>query len=145
MKIEQFNNITIAYMRHIGEYGPKNKEFMETFKQFLNDQNLFNDQSVILGIALDNPTTIPANALRYDVGIIIEKDKPDNLNIRKIDDGKYAIFEVTHTAQEVQAFWHNIAHLTANLSIDYDKPIIERYAVEKINQHLCEFCIPLKS
>ena len=48
MKIEEFKNVTMIYMRHVGEYGLKNKELMETFKQFLKDNHLLNDQSVLL-------------------------------------------------------------------------------------------------
>lgn len=44
----------------------------------------------------------------------------------------------------VSDFWKNIQTLTADLSIDVSKPIIERYAFSKISSHLCEFCIPLK-
>lgn len=43
MKIEEFKNVTMIYMRHVGEYGLKNKELMETFKQFLKDNHLLND------------------------------------------------------------------------------------------------------
>ena len=32
MKIEEFKNVTMIYMRHVGEYGLKNKELMETLK-----------------------------------------------------------------------------------------------------------------
>lgn len=144
MKIEEFKNITIAYMRNTGEYGSKNKELMENFKDFLRTNHLLNEQTTILGIALDNPTFTPTNELRYDVGLIIDKNEEIALKKRKIDDGKYAIFEVSHTEQGVVSFWQDIPQLTADLSIDDKKPIIERYAMDKITNCLCEFCIPLK-
>ena len=131
MKIEEFKNVTMIYMRHVGEYGLKNKELMETFKQFLKDNHLLNDQSVILGIALDNPQIVPADQLRYDVGLIVDETENDILPSRLIDDGKYAIFEVPHTAQGVQDFWIQIPKLAENLSIDEKKPILERYAMNK--------------
>lgn len=143
LKIEEFRDITIAYMRNIGEYGNKNEKLMEDFKGFLKENNLFTDKTIILGIALDNPTLIPANKLRYDVGLILDENKRINLPTRKIDDGKYAIFEVNHTKQEVLSFWGNIDKLTADLLIDDKRPIIERYASDKISNHLCEFCIPI--
>lgn len=42
---------------------------------------------------------------RYDVGVIISdpKNKYD-LSIRNIDDGRYAIFEVSHTEESVATF-----------------------------------------
>lgn len=53
MKIEEFKDITIAYMRNIGEYGNKNEKLMVDFKNFLKENNLFTDTAIILGIALD--------------------------------------------------------------------------------------------
>ena len=144
MKIEEFKNVTMIYMRHVGEYGLKNKELMETFKQFLKDNHLLNDQSVILGIALDNPQITPVHQLRYDVGLIVDENENNILPSRLIADGKYVIFEVPHTAQGVQNFWIQLPKLAEDLSIDEKKPIIERYTMYKIKNHLCEFCIPVK-
>ena len=45
LKIEEFRNITIAYMRNIGEYGEKNEKLMEDFKEFLSKNNLFTDKT----------------------------------------------------------------------------------------------------
>ncbi len=143
LKIEEFRDITIAYMRNIGEYGNKNEKLMEDFKDFLNENNLFTGNTIILGIALDNPTLIPANRLRYDVGFILNSNIRINLPTRKIDDGKYAIFEVIHTKQDVLSFWKNLHNLTADLLVDDKRPIIERYASDKIANHLCEFCVPI--
>lgn len=143
MKIEELKDITIAHMRNTGEYGKQNEKLMEAFKEFLKKNKLFTEETTILGIALDNPALTPTNRLRYDVGLIIDKKSEVNLATRKIDDGKYAIFEVSHTKQDVLQFWKNIQNLTANLPVDDKRPIIERYAYHKIANHLCEFCIPI--
>lgn len=143
MKIEEFTNITIAYMRSTGKYGEKNEKLMEDFKEFLRNNDLFTDKTIILGIALDNPALVPANKLRYDVGLIIDENKKINLTTRKIDDGKYIIFEVKHTKHDVLSFWKNIQTLTADLLVDNKRPIIERYANDEIADHICEFCIPI--
>ena len=34
MKIEEFKDIKIAYMRRVGKYGLENKHLMETFNMF---------------------------------------------------------------------------------------------------------------
>ena len=78
------------------------------------------------------------------MGLIIKDDMDISLNKRCIDDGTYAIYETAHTKQAVIAFWRDIAELTEGLAVDYGKPVIERYAADKIADHLCEFCIPLK-
>ncbi len=118
---------------------------MVFLKKYLRENHLFKDDTTILGIALDNPLHTPDNEQRYDVGIIITAiEQHCDLPIRNIASGRYAIFEVAHTEDEVSNFWKNIQSLTADLSLDYTKPIIERYAISKISLGLCEFCIPLK-
>lgn len=144
MKIEEFNNITIVYMRNVGAYGIKNERLMEDFKDYLKTNHLFDADTIILGIALDNPAATPPEELRYDVGLIIKDDMDISLNTREIDDGTYAIYETAHTKQAVRAFWQDIAKRTEGLAVDYGKPVIERYAADKIADNLCEFCIPLK-
>ena len=58
MVIEEFRNISIAYMRRTGEYGIKNKELMEIFKAYLRDKKLLSGDCTILGIALDDPESV---------------------------------------------------------------------------------------
>lgn len=145
LKIEEFKDVTIAYMRRTGDYGFKNKILMENFKEHLRKENLLNSNSIILGIALDNPADTDRDKLRYDVGLIVSGEPNTALDIRKIPDGMYAVFELPHTEQDVAAFWSNIEQLVGDLTVDKAKPMIERYSADKVAKHLCEFCIPLKT
>lgn len=145
LKIEEFKGISIAYMRRTGKYGSENKILMENFKEYLREENLLDQNSIILGIALDNPAITDENKLRYDVGLIINGNPDIALDIRKIPDGIYAVFELPHTEQDVTAFWSNIQQLVGSLSVDEAKPVVERYSADKVEKHLCEFCIPLKN
>lgn len=144
MAIEEFKDITIAYVRRTGEYGFQNKILMENFKTYLVQNNLLTNDSIILGIALDNPANTDTNKLRYDVGIVVNEKQKTELCTRKISNGIYAVFEIPHTEQDVIAFWNNIHLLVGDLSVDEAKPIIERYSADKVANHLCEFCVPLK-
>lgn len=144
MTIEEFKDITIAYVRRTGEYGFQNKILMENFKTYLVQNNLLTNDSIILGIALDNPANTDTNKLRYDVGIVVNEKQKTELCTRKISNGIYAVFEIPHTEQDVIAFWNNIHILVGDLSVDEAKPIIERYSADKVANHLCEFCVPLK-
>ena len=144
MIIEEFENVKIAYMRRVGEYGKENKKLMEIFKEYLKENRLFDENTVLVGIALDNPAETAATMQRYDVGIIVRDELDYDLPIREIANGEYAIFEVPHTKEDIMHFWKNIQNITANLPVDTSKPIIERYSNYKINSQLCEFCIPLK-
>lgn len=145
MIIEQFKDIQIAYIRRIGQYGEGNKKLMEEFKNYLKVHDLFIENTTILAIALDDPSTTPENQQRYDVGIMMtDQQKHCDLPVRCIDDGAYAIFEIEHTSDAILDFWKNIERLTSHLTVDFTKPIIERYSFSKVSMHLCEFCIPLK-
>jgi DNA gyrase inhibitor GyrI len=144
MKHENLQNVRIAYMRSVGEYGSKNHALMEIFKAFLSEHDLFDDNTVILGIALDDTAQIPAEECRYDVGLVLDGKTIEGLETRQIDNGDYAVFEVEHTVESVQKFWNDIPGLAEKLAVDFEKPIIERYAMKKVKNHLCEFLLPLK-
>ena len=138
MVIEEFRNIRIAYMRRTGEYGIKNKELMETFKAHLRERNLLSADSTILGIALDDPESVEKENLRYDVGLVVTGKENIGLDVRKIPDGRYAVFEIPHTAEAVSEFWSNLPFLLGRLPVDRSKPVIERYNAAKIlNQKSC--------
>ena len=74
-------------MRRIGEYGKENKKLMEMFKEYLKENRLFDENTVLVGIALDNPTETPATMQRYDVGIIVRDELDYDLLIREIENG----------------------------------------------------------
>ena len=84
MKIEEFKDVTIAYMRRTGDYGFKNKILMENFKEHLRKENLLNSNSIILGIALDNPADTDRDKLRYDVGLIVSGEPNTALDLSLI-------------------------------------------------------------
>lgn len=142
--IEEFKNITIAYMRRTGAYGSENKILMDNFKAYLKEQNLLNQKSILLGIALDDPVNTDSSKLRYDVGLVLNNEQQTTLKTRKIPNGMYAIFEIPHTEQAVRNFWSELQQSVGDLLIDETKPVIERYAADKIAAHLCEFCVPIK-
>ena len=102
MVIEEFRNIRIAYMRRTGEYGIKNKELMETFKAYLRERNLLSADSTILGIALDDPYSVEKESLRYDVGLVVTGNENIGLDVRKIPDGRYAVFEILIQQRQYQ-------------------------------------------
>ena len=72
-----------------GKYGAGNKQLMEKLKNYLKNNDLFKDDTTVLGIALDNPSSTPENEQRYDVGMVITgKDIRCDLPIRNIDSRK---------------------------------------------------------
>lgn len=148
VKVETIYSYKIAYIRRIGEYGTKNKIQMEQLKRWASDNNLLDDDSVILGIAQDNPSRVKPQACRYDVCIVVPEEfkiKSNEIKISELTGGKYVVFEIDHTTTAVQKAWLNIFQEISKLGykLDETRPIIERYQVKMVNKHLYEICIPI--
>lgn len=144
MKTEKIEKVEVAYMRNTGPYGEKNYELMERLKQHLNEYSKLDEETIIYGIALDNPSTTDENSLRYDVAYVTRDDNTYGLPTRYLDSAIYVIIEVDHTSEAINEFWKNIASTTKDMNVDWSIPILERYTLALIQNHRCEFCIPLR-
>jgi DNA gyrase inhibitor GyrI len=147
-RTEMMQPCTIAYMRRIGAYGIECKTVMEQLKSWARKTNNMKEDSVVLGIALDNPEITIPESCRYDACIVVsDKFHTDNsqISIRKLSGGKYCIFTVCHTTESIQKAWLTMFTDLSILgyNIDYSRPIIERYAVKMIRKNLCEICVPI--
>lgn len=150
MTIENIPSHNIVYMRRTGPYGIENSLLMEEFKKWAASHDLFNDKSVILGIAMDDNRTTSPEACRYDVCLIV----PDDFDIldgkvmkRILDGGKYVIIQIPHTAEAVQEAWAStIPSLADNgYTFDLSRQILERYPKKMVDVHRCEICVPILS
>nr|WP_254906578.1 GyrI-like domain-containing protein [Clostridium tyrobutyricum] len=138
----------VAYIRRTGSYGSENVQIMEQLKNWAREKNLLNESSIILGITQDNPKFTESKDCRYDVCLVIlDEFKDDNkyINFGETISGKYCVFKISHTAAAVQKAWMEIFQQLSkrNYEIDDRKPILERYAMQMINKHYCEICIPI--
>jgi len=146
--IEEMPKHRIAYMSQIGPYGANNQALMTSLKSWAASNDLFNESTIVLGIAHDNPDiTLPENC-RYDVCIVIPNEfeiKDGNICETELPGGKYAVFMIHHTAEDIQKAWSGIlSELSSRgYSIDFIKPILERYSLSMVNNHLCEICVPI--
>ncbi len=150
MKITEENipSYRIAYMRRVGPYGTDNMPMMEKLKQWAGSNNLLNDESIIFGIAQDNPAATKPENCRYDTCIVLANDfilKDDSVCQGKIAGGKYAVFQIPHTAEAVREAWAELFPqlFEQHYPIDETRPILERYAANMIKNHLCEICVPI--
>jgi len=146
--IEKMPAYRIAYIRQIGPYGINNVQTMEKLKKWAKFNHLFNDESIILGIAQDNPETTKPEKCRYDTCIVVStaySATDGYVREGNIDGGKYAVFIINHTADAVQKAWIDIFPelLRQGYQFDEARPIIERYIVQMINNHYCEICVPV--
>ena len=144
--IEYLTAQPIVFMRRTGEYGAENNTLMTALKEWANQKSLFID-SIIYGIAHDNPADTPPEKCRYDVCLVTESDCPIDEAVQrgKIPDGKYTVFTIQHTAEAVQEFWNLVFQVLEenNIQTDFTKPILERYRYRLVQEHKCEFCVPI--
>ncbi len=145
---ENINTATVLYSRRVGAYGHENVILMENFKKWLKENKLFDDNTVILAIPLDNPNIIKAEQCRYDVCMIYSgsnKISSENVKMRKITGGKYVIFLIEHTNEAIKKAWQECFFELEKLGylLDISKPTIERYVKKLVDKHYCELCIPI--
>ncbi|MGE5397497.1 MAG: AraC family transcriptional regulator, partial [Chitinophagales bacterium] len=132
----------------VGPYGINNVQTMEELKKWARINHLFNDESIILGIARDNPETTKPENCRYDTCIVVSSEysmADSYVREGNITGGKYAVFKINHTAEAVQKAWVDIFPelLRQGFQFDEARPIIERYIVHMVNNHYCEICVPI--
>ncbi|RSK26278.1 DNA gyrase inhibitor [Bacillus sp. HMF5848] len=145
-KVETFPNHRIAYMRRVGQYGPANIEVMEKLKSWAKEKNLL-ESAILFAISQDNPATTPPGNCRFDACIVIPTDYQvdDTVLEGELSSGKYVIFEVKHTAEDIQKAYSEIFQSLQNIGYIMDnKPIIEKYIGDMISNPYCEICVPVK-
>lgn len=146
-KVETLPYYRIAYMRRVGPYGPANIEVMEKVKSWANGKKLL-DSAMLLAIPQDNPVTTPPQNCRFDACLVISKDYQIDNSIceSELSGGKYLIYEVNHTAEDIQKAYADIFPSLQNNGYQVDnKPIFERYTGNMMNNPNCEICVPVKS
>lgn len=145
-KVKTLPNYRIAYVRRVGPYGPENIEVMEKLKEWAREKNLLKS-AILLAIPQDNPeTTLPENC-RFDACIVISKDSQmdDSICESELSGGKYLIYEIKHTAEDIQKAYAEIFPSIQRFGYQIDnKPILERYTGDMVNNPYCEICVPVK-
>ena len=147
--IEEMYDHKVIYMRRMGQYGVENYNLMCKMKAWADERGLLTNDAVLFGIALDNPQFTKPNECRYDVCLLAPSAKDiateDQVEIRNLCGGKYAVFTIDHTADAVTNFWKSFPTEMANsgLSVDFSRPIMERYSVKMVTNGLCEMCVPV--
>ncbi|BCZ46558.1 DNA gyrase inhibitor [Clostridium gelidum] len=148
INIEMISSYKIAYIRKTGPYGLENVQVMEQLKSWARERDLFNESSIILGIAKDNPNFTEPKDCRYDTCLVVfDEFKVDNkyINFGKTIGGKYCVFKISHTVDGMQKAWMEIFPELSKRNYEFDnrRPILERYAMQMINKHYCEICVPI--
>lgn len=72
---ERMPSSRVLYMRRTGEYGSENYRLMDTFKKWVKEHNLYDEDSVIYAAAMDNPAITEPCQCRYDICISQPKNQ----------------------------------------------------------------------
>ncbi|EHI75130.1 DNA gyrase inhibitor [Streptococcus criceti] len=120
---------------------------METFKQELRNQHLFQNPT-ILGIAQDNPLTTSTEHCRYDVCLILNDTTTSAkfpLKYGEFPEGKFAVFQLKHTAEAIADWYSQLNILIQQFKLKpRSSPIIERYQDKLMKNGYCEMLLPIE-
>lgn len=145
-KVETLPNYRIAYLRRVGPYGPANNEVMERLKKWAKEKSLL-ESAILFAVPQDNPETTHPDHCRFDACIVISNayQVDDSVFEGEISGGTYLVYEVKHTAEEIQKAYSDI--FTSLHSSEYqldNKPIMEKYVSDMTDNPFCEICVPIK-
>lgn len=154
MKIEiaTLPAVRVAYMRHIGPYGPGIERFWaETFLPWRAAQGL--DDAPCYGIGHDDPFVTPAGKCRYDACVEV----PDGfqatgpVGIATLPGGRYAVAAFEGTGADLGLAWNELlrAWLPASGMHPDGRPLFEHYAGDAAKdpdtgRFRCGLCIPVR-
>ena len=147
---ERIPPTTVLYMRRTGAYGVENRKLMDRFQAWMKEHHLFDGDTVIYAVPMDDPgRTAPAQC-RYDVCMERPRDRQPAggaVKCRELECGKYLTFLLPHTAEAVQTAWERCFSELGELgcSLDESRPVVERYKKRLVDQHRCELCVPVLS
>lgn len=146
--LQTLSPLPIAYIRRVGAYGAGNAQTMEQLKQWVSSKHLMNDNTVIFGIAHDDPQRTSPENCRYDACVqLVGGNAVTDVDVQQgeIAGGSYALFLIAHTAEAMAQAWSELFQKLSELHFSFDatRPILERYATQQVSQHLCEILVPV--
>lgn len=145
-RVETIPNYRIAYMRRVGPYGTENGVVMENLKKWAMEKELLKS-TILFAIPQDNPETTPPENCRFDACIVISEDYQLDPYIHEAEliGGTYFIYVIEHTAEAIQKAYTNIFQVLQShgYQIDFNKPIMERYTGNVLDNPYCDICVPI--
>ncbi|MBU0528219.1 AraC family transcriptional regulator [bacterium] len=156
VEVKKLEDLTVAYVRHIGPYAGDSTLFDKLFGKLFKwagPRGLVNfPKTKMLSIYYDDPKITDESKLRMDVCISISEDTEVSGEIGKmtIAGGKYAVGRFEIKANEYGDAWNNMMGkwLPDSGYVPDDQPCFEMYQNDPKQHpqglHIVDICIPVK-
>jgi AraC family transcriptional regulator len=151
VKLVDRQPVRVAYLRHIGPYGPGLSDFWsETVAPWMATNNLLGKPRY--GISHDDPSITAPEKLRYDAAVEVPEDFTGSGPYMKtvIPGGKYASRRFKGTGDQIGAAWESLLRdwlPDSGMQLD-TRPFFEYYPTDaaydpKTGAFECDLCIPV--
>jgi AraC family transcriptional regulator len=151
VKLVDRQPVTIAYLRHVGPYGPGLADFWtETVASWMATNNLLGKPRY--GISQDDPGITAPEKLRYDAGVEVPPDFTGSGSYLKtvIPGGTYAAGRFKGTGDQLAAAWESMLREwlpDSGMQLDA-RPFFEYYPTDarydpQTGVFECDICIPV--
>ena len=145
--------VRVACLRYTGPFGPAIGEFWRDNVHPWLAANQLNVATY--GLALDDPSSAPAEKLRYDACAEVKVDFHGSglYHLAIVPGGKYAVATFKGTAAEIGTAWGEVmgqALPTSGHTVDTTRMPFEHYAKDfkedpETGVFACELCVPIAS
>lgn len=110
IRIEERPDYRVAYIRHIGPYSDVTggiSEAFSTLHQWARSENLWREDSWVIGLCPSNARLTPPQFCLYDACLPVPPDVPEDdlVSIQIIPGGTYAVLPVTSPAAKLCSIW----------------------------------------
>jgi AraC family transcriptional regulator len=151
VKLVDRQPVSVAYLRHVGPYGPEISDFwINTVAPWMQTNNLFGRPRY--GISHDESGITAPDKLRYDAAVEVPSDFSGTgpYMTTVIPGGKYAAGHFEGTVNEIESAWRSMLREwlpDSGMQLD-SRPFFEYYPVdatydEKTGVIECDICIPV--
>jgi len=154
VEVREIPPYRFAYMRHIGPYGTAGNisTLWASLGRWIRRRELERPGMLTVGIGHDAPSIVAQKNLRYDAGLVVDRDfKPDrSINIAELPGGKYAVIPFEGSATVISDAWEDFyaIWLPSSGYQPEDRPRLELrrdHGIQLPADHLrCELCLPIR-
>ena len=154
VEIKELPSFHVAYMRHIGPYGPAVSRLWEKFNRWAEARDLQPKGAVSVGISHDDPSVTPPDKCRYDACVVVPlkfKAEP-GITLTDLPGGKYAVTRFKGTDRDIGKAWNDLFRTwlpTSGYQPD-DRHCFELYVSSGKKgctpggTFECDICVPVK-